>query len=58
MRQVLGNFLEDSTDDQGLDRLPNAFSKLTGPTYGLSDIIKAGREGSAEKEAPPPPQGK
>ena len=50
MRQVLGGAYmskreEEESDHQGggVEKVPSALSKLTGPTYSFSDIIRAGR---------------
>ncbi len=46
LRQVLGadfikgNTYETDDADPNLDKLPSALSKLTGPSYGLTDIIR------------------
>ena len=32
----------DGDEDNKLERVPSALSKLTGPSYGLSDIIRSG----------------
>ena len=42
MRQVLGDYItENAYDvDESLGRVPDALSKLTGPTYSLGDIIR------------------
>ena len=38
---------QDSSEDENnkLERVPSALSKLTGPSYGLSDIIRSGGGG-------------
>lgn len=47
MRQILGGLVVDGGaedgDDQNLGNLPNALNRITGPTYSLTDIIRAGR---------------
>ena len=44
---------QDSGEDEDnkLENIPSALSKLTGPSYGLSDII---RSGGGEVEQQPP----
>ncbi|TRY78537.1 hypothetical protein TCAL_04254 [Tigriopus californicus] len=45
MLRVLGDFFNQSDYDvdESVDNVPNALKRLTGPTYGLTDIIKSGR---------------
>ena len=45
---------QDSGEDEDnkLERVPSALSKLTGPSYGLSDIIRSGGGGEAEQQPP------
>lgn len=55
MRQILGNFMnrDDEFDlEDNVDKVPDALKRLTGPTYGLKDIIDSGR---SEKKRDPLP---
>jgi hypothetical protein len=51
MRQILGDLVREDVDDN-VEKVPAALSKLTGPTYSLSDIIQSGKakDGSAQNK--------
>ena len=52
MRQVLGDYCDRADGGaarDGLERLPNALDRLTGPSYGLSDILRSGRTNQQEQ---------
>ncbi len=42
MRQVLGECYSSSSE--GLDKVPSALNRLTGPSYGIADILRSGQE--------------
>ena len=42
LKELLGDLVKDGAE-QHLEKLPNVFNKLTGPTYTLSDIIQSGK---------------
>ena len=40
----------DGDEDNKVERVPSALSKLTGPSYGLSDIIRSGTASGGEEQ--------
>ena len=42
LKELLGDIARNDMN-QHLDKLPNVFNRLTGPTYTLSDIIQSGK---------------
>ena len=43
LKELLGDLIKEDLQGQHLEKLPNVFNRLTGPTYTLTDIIQSGK---------------